>query len=139
MIQVEELYRVKGFDAAAVAKLKPYVAALPGNARTMINANTAPAPVLAAALPTIPRNAIDALVARRTAKPFRSAAEIAAWAAAIHQGASTAALDVKSSFFSVRVRVAQDDVQLADEALVQRTMATGKPAAISIVWRRPRY
>jgi general secretion pathway protein K len=139
MVQIEELYRVKGFDAAAVAKLKPYVTALPGNVRTAINANTAPAPVLAAALPTIPRTAIDAFVARRTTKPFMSAAEVTAWATAIDRGAKTDALDVKSAFFSVRVRVAQDDVQLADEALVRRTLSTGKPAAIAIVWRRPRY
>jgi len=96
MVQIEELYRVKGFDAAAVAKLKPYVTALPGNVRTAINANTAPAPVLAAALPTIPRTAIDAFVARRTTKPFMSAAEVTAWATAIDRGAKTDALDVKS-------------------------------------------
>jgi general secretion pathway protein K len=139
MTQVEELYRVKGFDAAAVAKVKPYVAALPASARTAINANTAPALVLAAALPTIPRTAIDDMVAKRTAKPFRSVAEVGAWALAIDRTASTAALDVKSAFFSVRVRVAQDDVQLADEALVQRTISTGKPAMVAIVWQRPRY
>src|SRR5262249_43961563 len=46
MAQVEELYRVRGFDAAAVGKLKPYVTALPG--RTPLNVNTASALVIAA-------------------------------------------------------------------------------------------
>jgi general secretion pathway protein K len=139
MTQVEELFRVKGFDAAAIAKLTPYVTALIAPARTSINVNTAPAPVLAAALPTIPPAAIARMVAGRTEKPFTSAAQVDAWAKAIDPKASTAGLDVKSGFFSVQVRVAQDDVQLADDALVQRTLATGKPAAVSVVWRRPRY
>ena len=139
MTQVEELYRVRGFDAAAVAKLAPYVTALVAPARTPINANTAPAQVLAAALPTIPPAAIAQMVAGRTAKPFTSKAQVDAWAKAIDPKASTAALDVKSGFFSVLVRVEQDQVQLADDALLQRTLATGKPAEVTVVWRRPRF
>jgi general secretion pathway protein K len=139
MTQVEELYRVRGFDAAAVAKLAPYVTALVAPARTTINANTAPAPVLAAALPSIPAAAIAQMVAARVKKPFLSKADVDAWAKAIDPKASTVALDVKSGFFSVRVQVAQDDVQLADDALLQRTLATGKPPAVTLVWRRPRY
>jgi len=137
MAQVEELYRVRGFDAKAVAKLAPYVTALRGH--TAINANTASALVLAAALPGIPRSAIDQMVAQRRAKPFLSAAEVAQWAGRLDAKASTAALDVKTSFFSVRVRVAQDDVQLATDALVERTIAPGKPVTAALVWRRPRY
>ena len=139
MTQVEELYRVRGFDAAAVAKLAPYVTALVAPARTPINANTAPVQVLAAALPTIPPAAIAQMVAGRTAKPFTSKAQVDAWAKAIDPKASTAALDVKSGFFSVLVRVEQDQVQLAHDALLQRTLATGKPAAVTVVWRRPRF
>src|SRR6185312_8391855 len=54
MVQVEELYRVRGFDAATVAKLRPYVTALrdpagnPVTAPTAVNVNTASALVLAA-------------------------------------------------------------------------------------------
>jgi len=138
MAQVEELYRVKGFDAQAVAKLLPYVTALPG-AHTAINANTASAVVLAAVLPTIPRTAIDQLVARRATKPFRSAAEVSQWAANLDPRASTAALDVKTSFFSVRVRVEQDDVRLASDALIERSAEPGKTPGVFVVWRRPRY
>jgi general secretion pathway protein K len=139
MTQVEELFRVKGFDAAAVAKLSPYVTALIAPARTPINVNTAPAQVLTAALPGVPPAAIAQMVAGRTAKPFPSKVEVDAWAKAIDPKVSTAALDVKSGFFSVHVRVAQDDVQLADDALLQRTLATGKPAVVTVVWRRPRF
>ena len=50
MVQVDELYRVRGFDSAAVARLRPYVTAL--RERTAINVNTASDTVIAAALGT---------------------------------------------------------------------------------------
>ncbi len=139
MQQVEELYRVKGFDAAAVTKLAPYVTALPAATHTTINANTASARVLAAVLPTIPRDAIDQAVSRRTAKPFASADAVAQWAHAIDPRAVTTALDVKSGYFSVRVKVTQDDVRLGIEALVERDADPGKPPATWVVWQRPSY
>ena len=132
MVQVEELYRVRGFDAHAVAKLRPYVTALPG--RTAVNANTASATVLAAMLPELSSAEIAELIRARQVKPFRSKDDIAQ-AAKKANAQSIAALDVKSAFFSVRVRVAQDDVQVATEALVQRD-ATG---AAAVVWRRAIY
>jgi general secretion pathway protein K len=134
LIQVEELYRVRGFDAATVAKLRPYVTALP--ARTPLNANTASAVVLAAVLDIAPDKARE-LVALRDAKPFVSRDEFVARAGKIGISQVATNVGVASSFFSVRVRVAQDDVQLATEALVQR--GAGKPDATAIIWRRPRY
>jgi general secretion pathway protein K len=139
MVQVEELYRVRGFDAATVAKLKPFVTALPADARTAINVNTASAPVLAAALPKASPELIAKLVARRASKPFASATELATLIGA-DAAASNVAIDVKSSFFAVRIQVSQDDVQLASEALVRRVAATsGGTSPTSIVWRRSRY
>jgi general secretion pathway protein K len=134
LIQVEELYRVRGFDAATVAKLRPYVTALP--AHTPLNANTASAVVLAAVLDIAPDKARE-LVALRDAKPFVSRDEFVARAGKIGISQVATNVGVASSFFSVRVRVAQDDVQLATEALVQR--GAGKPDATAIIWRRPRY
>jgi len=134
LIQVEELYRVRGFDAATIAKLKPYVTALP--ARTPLNANTASAVVLAAVLDIAPDKARE-LVTLRDAKPFVSRDDFVDRAGKIGISQVATNVGVASSFFSVRVRVAQDDVQLATEALVQR--GAGKPDATAIIWRRPRY
>ena len=137
-VQVEELYRVRGFDAKTVAKLKPYVTALPAqSARTMINANTADPLLLHAVLPNVPSSALVALASQRVVKPFQTAAAVQLWAAALDPKATTGALDVKSAYFGVHVQVAQDDVQLATDALVQRALP-GQPAA-TFVWRRPRY
>ena len=135
MTQVEELYRVRGFDAATVAKLKPYVTALP--ARTAVNVNTASDRVLAAVL-DIPLDKAKQLVTDRDAKPFPSVQDFTqraqkAGIASIPNGA----IDVKSDFFSTRVQVAQDDVQLAVEALLRRAAAPAM--GTSIIWRRPRY
>jgi general secretion pathway protein K len=133
MVQVEELYRVRGFDAQTVAKLKPHVTAL--GERTRVNVNTASEAVLAALLPNKPAQVAD-IVRRRRAKPFRSDADIGAVVGA----ASPAGLDVKSAFFSVRVQVTQDEVQLASEALVKRIPPTAAaPAPTAIIWRRHLY
>lgn len=139
MVQIEELYRVKGFDAASVAKLRAYVAALPSTTRTLINANTASAEVLAAVLPGVPRTEIARRIAARVAHPFLSTAEIAAWAHGFDPRADVSPLDVKSAFFMVHVQVAQDDVQVATDALVARTAAPGAAPSTVIIWRRPRY
>lgn len=133
MVQVEELYRVRGFDRATVAKLKPYVTALPE--RTKVNVNTAPQVVLEALLPEVPPPKIAAFVAARNAKPLADAQKLAAWAKEAPSGQVGDALDVRSSYFGVRIQVAQDDVELAADALLQR-LPNGPPA---IIWRRPRY
>ena len=132
MEQVEELYRVRGFDAPTVAKLKPYVTAL--RARTAINVNTAADVVLAAALGlTLERAA--ALVAERRSKPFHSKSEFEVRMR--REGIASVGndLDVKSAYFSVAIEVVQDDVHLAIDALVRRS----NDAATDIIWRRPRY
>ena len=133
MIQVDELYRVRGFDAAAVAKLRPYVTALP--TRTKVNVNTAGEAVLAALLPKVPRTKIAQFVADRGSKPFRTMQEVMQWASEAPAGEVTRDLDVRTGYFGVRVQVAQDDVELAHDALVRR----GDDATTAIVWRRPRY
>ena len=133
MVQVEELYRVRGFDRATVAKVKPYVTALPD--RTKVNVNTAPQVVLEALLPEVPPQKIAAFVSTRVDKPLADAQKLAAWAKESPSGQVGDALDVRSSFFSVRIQVAQDDVELASDALLQR-IPNGPPV---IIWRRPRY
>ncbi|MGZ5584395.1 MAG: type II secretion system minor pseudopilin GspK, partial [Usitatibacter sp.] len=132
MVQVEELYRVRGFDANAVAKLKPYVTALP--ARTPINANTASDVVMAAALGST-RAAVATLIAARQGKPFQSPATFDDLARKANLNPAANVFDVKSGYYSVRIQVDQDDVRLAADALVRRA----DNASTDIIWRRPRY
>jgi len=132
MVMVDELYRVRGFDAAAVAKLRPYVTAL--SERTPINANTAPDLVIAAAF-GVPREKVADLLAERVKNPFGDKAGFVAAAGRANLIAVND-FDVKSSWFSVRIQVAQDDVVLGSEALLRRDASKGTTA---IIWRRPRY
>ena len=132
MVQVEELYRVRGFDAATVAKLRPYVTAL--RERTAINANTAPDLVVAAAF-GVPREKVAALLAGRDKDPFGDKGGFVA-AAGRDNLIAVNDFDVKSSWFSVRIQVAQDDVVLGSEALMRRDAPKGTAA---IIWRRPLY
>jgi general secretion pathway protein K len=134
MQQVEELYRVRGFDAAAVAKLRPYVTALP--VHTAINVNTASDVVLGALLNASPSQ-LTPVLAERARSAFKTGEAFADFADK-KLGTSTprTAVDVASSHFTVRIQVAQDDVQLALDALLQR-QAIDKSTVI--LWRRPRY
>ena len=135
LVQVDELHRVRGFDAATVAKLRPHVTALP--VRTTININTASEAVLAAVFDgKIPRDELEARLAARREKPFQSANEIAQWATKADPRVAGSDLGVRSDFFGVRVQVAQDDVLVATEALMQRAAQGG---ATSILWRRALY
>ena len=136
MAQLEELYLVRGFDAKTVAKLRPFVTALP--TRTPVNANTAAPEVLAAILPQLSREEIRELVASRREHPFKDRADLKARAKKAAPGAIDTDLDVKSDNFLVQVAVAQDDVQVATEALVARA-AAGASTATAIIWRRPLY
>jgi general secretion pathway protein K len=133
MTQVDELYRVRGFDARAVAKLRPYVTALP--ARTAINPNTAPDLVIAAAF-GVPREKAAQLLGERAAKPFPTKDAFVSRAGQANLIAVND-FDVRSDWFFVRVQVAQDEVLVGTEALVRREPTAGR--GTSIIWRRPRY
>ena len=133
MMQVDELYRVRGFDAKSIARLRPFVTALPE--RTAINVNTASEVVVAAAF-GVPREKAAELLADRRLKPFADKA-------AFVDRAQRAGLipvndfDVKSGWFFVRIQVTQDDVRVATESLLKREAAPRGTTAI--IWRRPRY
>ena len=135
LVQVDELNRVRGFDAATLAKLRPHVTALP--VRTSVNINTASAAVLRAALDgKVPADELEARLASRRAKPFQSANEIAQWATKADPRVAGSDLGVRSDFFAVRVQVAQDDVLVGTDALVQRAAQSG---ASTVLWRRALY
>ncbi len=117
MAQVEELYRVRGFDAAAVARLRPYVTALPARARECQHRHR-PRLLAPSSRNSGARRSAPAGRSRR-GQPFKDRADLKRRA----KGAPAAFevdLDVKSDHFLVQVGVAQDDVQVATEALVAR-------------------
>lgn len=133
MVQVEELYRVRGFDAATVEKLRPFVTALP--TRTAVNANTASVEILAAVIPELSLDDARAIVQSRRARPFRDAGDLASRLKKASPASLANDIGVSSQNFMVRILVAQDDVNVATEALVAR----GNNATTAIIWRRSLY
>ena len=148
MMQVEELYRVRGFDRTAIARLAPHVSTLPG--RALVNVNTASAEVLAALLPDAMPGAIARIVARRAEKPYASVDEMLALAEGAKRDTAQSQAGVRSDHFLVAVRVEQDDVLVGSEALIRRgggggsaSTGAGAPAGnanpVAIIWLRPLF
>lgn len=125
-IRVEEIASVRGIDADMLARLAPYVTALPVD--TPLNVNTASADVLGASLPDVKPDVIAALVASRAARPFSSVAEFRDRAGGAI-GDETA-YSVNSHYFIVTVRARQGETQARAQALIERANGTS-----TIVWQ----
>ena len=120
IVQIEELYSVKGFDATTVAKLKPFVTAL--RDRTKININTAPQEVLSAVLPKFDKAALNELINRRMTHPF-NAIEGDRGIKSYLKDTPAATVDMlgfNSDYFSVALGVSTGGTQVRQTALLQR-------------------
>ena len=133
MLQLSELARVRGFDAATVKRLSPYVTALP--AQTKLNMNTALPEVIRAYFPDVTESAAVSLVRSREALPFKDLAAIKSRAdmktvpvADIEQFAS-----VTSQFFSVSIAISHQSTQIRQAALLKAYEPAGKRWP-SIIW-----
>lgn len=123
-----ELGAVRGFDDAALARVLPFVSALPPDAT--LNVNTAPAEVLAAVL-GLDDTRLAALVAARTRQPFTTVAD---FRNRLPQGVTLPderAFSVRSDWFLVTVRARQGDIVAQARALLHRN-PQGWPA---IAWQ----
>jgi general secretion pathway protein K len=129
VIDVAELARVKGFDAGVVARLAPFVTALPEE--TPVNINTAPAQVLQALVPGLSAADATRLVDLRAKRPFVSRDD---FLKALPQRPSApidVQIDVRSRFFGAETTVRLGRVFAAYRALLRRS-ERGLPAAISL-------
>lgn len=113
-----ELAAVRGFSAAAFARLSPYVVALPSDAG--VNVNTAPAEVLAALLPSLDADAIAAIVAMRREKPFATIDDFRTRVSRGGAAPDTTGVTVGSRHFLVTVRAKQGNAIVLAEALIAR-------------------
>ncbi len=134
LVQVEELRRVRGFDTTTVARLMPFVTALPF--RTPINLNTAPQEVLAAIFPALASDGVTALVKQRLTKPLANKAAIAESEYLKGVPAATIDVDVTSQFFLVTIAIDNAGAQMRQSALLQRAPGDGSGVTKwpSIIW-----
>ena len=129
LVQVDELLRVKGFDAKTVNALRPFVTALP--AITRINLNTAPLEVIRAALPKFSEMELLQFAKERLTKPFTDLNDIRTrYPRAEESMFLNTDLGVKSDYFTANVAVSSGNVQLRTQTLLKR-VPNGWPV---IIW-----
>jgi general secretion pathway protein K len=127
---VDGLYRLKGFDAETVERLRPYVTALPQP--TPINVNTAPAEVLAAAIADLSLDQAQALVTARKGRHFKDVADFRARLPESVKQANDAVLAVGSRYFLVAGHARFGRAKVGYEALLERE-STAWP---KLVWQK---
>lgn len=128
---VDELLRVRGFDAAIVERLRPYVAALPGY--NPVNINTADATVLSAVLHDFPSSEIQQIVAERKRVPYVDTGDFRKRLSTpdLANLPGTDRIDTRSRFFRATVYARFGNAEAALTALLDRQ--SGWPA---VVWQK---
>lgn len=127
---VDGLARVKGFDAETLARLRPFVTALP--APTQVNVNTAPAEVLAAAVGDLALDQARALVDARAGQHFKDLADFRARLPKSVTQVNETVLTVGSRYFLVSGHARFGRAKVGYAALLERT-STAWP---KLVWQR---
>lgn len=128
LLGVGSLLGVPGFTPALVARLQPFVSALPQ--RVPLNLNTAPAEVLAAELPTLGLPAAQRAVADRERAPFRDVADFKARFAGVGAAANCG---VASRFFLITTRSSYGESVVQLRTLLYRGTAGKWP---DILWQQ---
>ena len=129
VLEVGELARVKGLDAAAVARLAPFVTALPE--ATPVNVNTAPPQVLRAIVPSLTPEGAARIVAARNRRPFASREEFLRALPTPPSARIDAQIDVRSRYFSAEATVRLGRVVAGYRALFERD-DRGAPALVTM-------
>jgi general secretion pathway protein K len=130
VVDVTELARVKGYTPAVIARLAPYITALP--TESLVNVNTAPAPVLQAVVPTLSGGADAAqIIDRRKDHPYESVADFVRALTKQPQAPLDSQIDIKSRYFSADLTVRLGRVTVGYHALFERP-DQGSPSLIAL-------
>jgi general secretion pathway protein K len=129
LLRVGELAAVRYFDDAALARVLPYLTALP--AGTPLNVNTAPLAVLAAALPGVAPEALARLATERVERPFTNIADFRNRLPGDAIVSDERVFSVSSNYFIVTVRARQGETVAQARALLKRTQG----AWPAVVWQ----
>lgn len=136
LVSVDDLARIPGYDARAIAALAPLVTILPD--LTTVNVNTAAEPVLVAAIPTLSRSQARRLVERRRTAYFVSTGDVAEYLAPVQGNATLpdgSAVGVNSGYFIVHCRVQSARINARIDTLIAR-YGSGNFAWTSVIWVR---
>jgi general secretion pathway protein K len=129
LLDIEELSRIKGFNADALAKLKPFVSALP--APSQINLNSVSAEVLSAYVPKLSLIEAQDLVATRDAKPFKDTGDLLQRYPGLELPPDR--FSVGSQYFLAVASANFDRATVAYQMLLARS----PKGAVKLVWQKP--
>lgn len=115
-----ELVWVKGFDAATIQRLQPFVSVLP-ESNTAVNVNFAPPEILMAVLPGLTLQDARQLALQARAVPFVNIADFLQRLPKSVTQDSTMLLSVSSQYFMVTGYATQGDGASSARALLHRT------------------
>lgn len=126
---VDELYRVRGFNAETINKLRPFVTALPQT--TTINVNTTSAEVLQAMIQTLSLSEAQNLIEQRKEDPFKAVDDFKKRLPP-DAGLPKVSYDVRSAYFEVNVATMFGRAQRRSRALLYRPAGT----PVRILWHQ---
>lgn len=139
-LMADQLAHIPGLEPRVLARLRPFVAALPGD--STLNVNTMPAEVLTAFLPDLPAAARNKVLRDRTRTPFVSVDEfLLAVGVALPDEDDPEAppaelppemLSVGSAWFRAEIRATLDNQTGRRSVVLHRQ---GLPAQIDTAWR----
>ncbi|MGK8205899.1 type II secretion system minor pseudopilin GspK [Burkholderia cenocepacia] len=134
LVSADDLARIPGYDARAIAALAPVVTVLPD--LTDVNVNTATEPVLVAAIPTLSRSQAQRLVERRNTAYFVSTGDVANYLAPLQGNATLpegALAGVDSGYFIVHCRIHSTRINARVDTLIAR-YGIGNFAWTAVIW-----
>jgi general secretion pathway protein K len=122
LVTIDELALVAGYSQDVIARLRPFVTALPRTAGIAINVNTAPPEVMSATIEGLSLADANRLAATRLGRAFLSVAD---FRSRIPSGVvvNDTLVRVSSDGFIVRVNVRQGEVRATALALIVRSGA----------------
>lgn len=132
-----DLLAIPGYNPEMVAALEPFVTFLPE--RTKVNANTADAEVLAAAIDKLPLDRARELVRQRDRAYFNNTGDVSTQLRAIAPQASTTAadaLDVRSHYFLIYGLVRHERARRLQVSLIFRADVFGSGNTTRVLWVR---
>ena len=131
LLSVDELYRVRGFNPAQIARLRPFVTALPQP--SPINVNTAPREILLALLPDLAETDISTLLEQRRMAFFKSKQDFRSRLPQVAPTLRDESFDVASNYFLAMVQVRSELADTAYVALLARSTQSNWP---KLVWQQ---
>ncbi|MFQ6332670.1 type II secretion system minor pseudopilin GspK [Methylophilus sp. 3sh_L] len=135
LVDVKELLSIKGFTPEVVTRLSASVAALPTE-ENIINANTAPALVLAAAVQNLSIDLARQVVAERNRTWFKDASDLKTRLANHQLEIGSSTFGVMSRFFLATVRAKYGVSMIRMEVLLDRSPQLYGSAWPAIIWQK---